>query len=70
MSYVKDLGYKVVVGLYFKVNTRGDFVLINDDSSLMQVSSHLKNGDCFEVYVDHASADKGTSEAAVQRFHL
>ena len=62
MSYVKDLGYQVIGGLYVKGNVRDDLVLVHNDSSLLQVASSLKEGDCLELYVDHNCHRPGIPE--------
>ncbi|WCJ24295.1 hypothetical protein M5689_006267 [Euphorbia peplus] len=52
-SYLKDIGYEKAQQLYYKCKITNQFLLVFDDTSVLDAISKLKNGDKFDLFIDH-----------------
>ncbi|KAG5598643.1 hypothetical protein H5410_030013 [Solanum commersonii] len=53
LFYTRDLGYVTVGGFYFKDPTTNNFVLVDNDFSLLNLIKDLGDGDLLDLYVQH-----------------
>uniref|UniRef100_M1BHL2 Gag-pol polyprotein n=1 Tax=Solanum tuberosum TaxID=4113 RepID=M1BHL2_SOLTU len=53
LFYTRDLGYVTVGGFYFKDPTINNFVLVDNDFSLLNLIKDLGDGDFLDLYVQH-----------------
>ena len=53
MSYIKEMGYSKVNGVYYKCVQSRNLIQLIDDRSVMQITPLLKNGDTLDLYIDH-----------------
>jgi len=53
LFYTRDLGYVTVGGFYFKDPTTNNFVLVDNDFSLLNLIKDLGDGDFLDLYVQH-----------------
>ncbi|KAG5628935.1 hypothetical protein H5410_000652 [Solanum commersonii] len=53
LFYTRDLGYVTVGGFYFKNPTTNNFVLVDNDFSLLNLINDLGDDDFVDLYVQH-----------------
>ncbi|WMV54943.1 hypothetical protein MTR67_048328 [Solanum verrucosum] len=53
LFYTRDLGYVTVGGFYFKDPTTNNFVLVDNDFSLLNLIKDLGDGDFLDLYVQY-----------------
>ncbi|KAH0633236.1 hypothetical protein KY284_036022 [Solanum tuberosum] len=53
LFYTRDLGYVTVGGFYFKDSTTNNFILVDNDFSLLNLIKDLGDGDFLDLYVQH-----------------
>ncbi|KAH0636523.1 hypothetical protein KY289_036438 [Solanum tuberosum] len=53
LFYTRDLGYVTVGGFYFKDPTTNNFVLVDNNFSLLNLIKDLGDGDFLDLYVQH-----------------
>ncbi|KAG5603423.1 hypothetical protein H5410_034793 [Solanum commersonii] len=53
LFYTRDMGYVTVGGFYFKDPTTNNFVLVDNDFSLLNLIKDLGDGDFLDLYVEH-----------------
>ncbi|KAG5583075.1 hypothetical protein H5410_053702 [Solanum commersonii] len=53
LFYTRDLGYVTVGGFYFKDPTTNNFVLVDNDFSLLNLIKDLGDGDFLDLYVEY-----------------
>ncbi|KAH0694146.1 hypothetical protein KY285_021243 [Solanum tuberosum] len=53
LFYTRDLGYVTVGGFYFKDPTTNNFVLVDNDFSLLNLIKDLGDSDFLDLYVQH-----------------
>ncbi|WMV45876.1 hypothetical protein MTR67_039261 [Solanum verrucosum] len=51
--YTRDLGYVIVGGFYFKDPTTNNFILVDNDFSLLNLIKDLGDGDFLDLYVQY-----------------
>ncbi|EEF48010.1 conserved hypothetical protein [Ricinus communis] len=67
MSYVKDLGYKEIGGLFYKEQGGGEFIVIIDDAPLMCINNVFKTRDMLEFYINHNTCEGSDARASRNR---
>ncbi|KAH0671960.1 hypothetical protein KY284_023047 [Solanum tuberosum] len=53
LFYTRDMGYVTMGGFYFKDPTTNNFVLVDNDFSLLNLIKDLGDGDFLDLYVQH-----------------
>ena len=54
MYYVKNLGYSLIGGIYYKCELTREFVLIHDDKGAVELVQNMISSSELHLYVDHA----------------
>ena len=53
LSYVLELGYPHIGGLYYRCGTSGSFIILIDDAIVVSLGKKLKHKDEMHLFIDH-----------------
>ncbi|KAG5574775.1 hypothetical protein H5410_054909 [Solanum commersonii] len=70
LFYTRDLGYDTVGGFNFKDPTTNNFVLVDNDSSLLNLIKDLGDGDFLDLYVQYVVYEVEIIKDGVPTYYL
>ena len=66
MFYIRKFGYNSCDGVWYKTGEDGQFILLNSDNILLEISKNFNNGDTVHFYVTHGIDTPIINETAQQ----
>ena len=70
LSYVLELGYPHIGGLYYRCGTSGSFIILIDDVIMLSLGKKLKHKDELYLFIDHTLNNDTILDEIFQKQHF